>query len=1267
MTPRSVSRAVLLLAALTALSCGEEPGERSNESSSELTELTPGSGAQVLVSANKVLVLSSSVAGERQSREAQAVAALSPATSIEFASPEQWRSKTVQEFMSYKALIIGDAACQSGTAAFQAAVDTRATWGAIVDGDVAVISTDPTSNHTPQLVEKAIRFVLNSQYRRTGMYIALGCAYQSAPADTVVTLLEPFGTFKVQGVPGCASSGHVFTTSTPLLSDGLEDPMLIGDGCAARSVFTSYPNRNFSFVAVAQGSSGSSIPGEQLFSDFLVEPDAETFFAGTPYVLARGTSPLAAGCGMDPVPSGEECDLGDFMNGQPIMPGQDPLNSCSYSCRRNWCGDGVVDAIFGEECDEGAYNGRTQDASGNIGTCSAFCRVPNLPPPPSNPPHALCQNVTVVAEYTCGVDAYVDNGSYDPDNDLLDCTQSPAGPYPAGNTTVTLTCRDRANHTASCTGVVTVVDQVAPTVTLNGLALVAQECNRTGVYQDPGATANDICEGPLSVVRTGTVNMGQPASYGLTYSATDASGNQGSASRTVNVVDTTRPTITVVGALNQTAECGGTYTDPGATANDTCASSVPVTTSGSVNTTWPGTYNLIYSARDPSGNMGGTTSQRTVTVSDTLPPTLTLNGPATMPLECGSTFHDSGAVAHDQCVGPVIVTKTGTVDSRVLGPHTLTYSANDGRGHSASTTRTLTVRDTLAPSITVLGPLHDTFECGSAYVDPGATANDVCAGNLTSAIQATQVGNPGQPGTFSIAYSVRDPSGNTTTSAIVRTVSVNDSAPPTLSLLGPASHALECGTPHTDPGAVAQDACFGDVTNRIQRTGSVNHQVPGAYTLLYNVADPAGRSAPTLARQVNVSDTLAPSLTVLGSLNAQVECGTAYTDAGATATDVCAGNLTSAIVTSSTVNSGAPGSYAVSYSVTDPSGSTATGGRAVTVRDTQAPQIQPRSGPSAIQCNGAPYVDPGALATDACAGDLTASVTSTTNLDQTRPGTYSVTYRVADASGNVGTAVRMLTVGSCATCVNVDLDGYNLFLLEDYNGGHDVVGKVAAGGNITMTDFAVGSGLPDTNISNTLVAGGNLTLSRGAVWGDTRYGGTFSTNPSVVYPRGTVAQGNPINFAARFAELRSLSSQLDSHASNGTTTRENWGGVMMRGTSANVNVFDVNASAFNGAVLWSIDAPAGSFVVVNIRGATANFGGFGIHFSGGIDQHGVLFNFVDTTRINAQGFGFWGTVLAPYAHVNFSNGSWDGGMYAKSFTGNAEGHINPLNDREICP
>jgi choice-of-anchor A domain-containing protein len=251
--------------------------------------------------------------------------------------------------------------------------------------------------------------------------------------------------------------------------------------------------------------------------------------------------------------------------------------------------------------------------------------------------------------------------------------------------------------------------------------------------------------------------------------------------------------------------------------------------------------------------------------------------------------------------------------------------------------------------------------------------------------------------------------------------------------------------------------------------------------------------------------------------------------------------------------------------------------------------------------------------------------------------------------------------------IQVNLSGHTLFLLGGYNGGHDVEGKVAAGGDITLTDFSVGHRVPDTNISQTLVAGGNLSLSRGGVWGDAFYGGSYSADTTVVYPRGAVAQGTPIDFAGRFAELRTLSSQLAGLPATGTVTRESWGGVMLRGTNPSLNSFHVPASHFTGASLLSIEAPAGSLVVINIHGASPTFSGFGHTFSGGIDQHGILYNFVDATAITAFGYGFWGTVLAPYAHVSFNDGSWDGGLYAVSLTGNAEGHINPLTDRSICP
>jgi choice-of-anchor A domain-containing protein len=252
-------------------------------------------------------------------------------------------------------------------------------------------------------------------------------------------------------------------------------------------------------------------------------------------------------------------------------------------------------------------------------------------------------------------------------------------------------------------------------------------------------------------------------------------------------------------------------------------------------------------------------------------------------------------------------------------------------------------------------------------------------------------------------------------------------------------------------------------------------------------------------------------------------------------------------------------------------------------------------------------------------------------------------------------------------CIEIRLSDYNLFLLEDYNDGRDVQGKVAVGGTANLVDFSAGWLLPATDISNVLVVGGQLNITRSAIYGDARYGAGYTEGAGVTYLRGgAVAQGTPVNFTQRGAHMRETSSRLAALPANGTTTIESWGGIMLSGTDPSLNVFNVNASAFGTAVLLSIDAPAGSLAVINIHGTTASFSNFGHTTSGGISANGILYNFVDATTINATNYGFYGTLLAPYAHLNFTSGAWDGGLFAKSMTGDAEGHITPLPDRDIC-
>src|SRR5690606_39340919 len=95
-----------------------------------------------------------------------------------------------------------------------------------------------------------------------------------------------------------------------------------------------------------------------------------------------------------------------------------------------------------------------------------------------------------------------------------------------------------------------------------------------GTYTELGATANDACFGDISgsiVIDASAVNTAVVGTYTVTYNVDDANGNPAAQdTRTINVEDTTIPTIKLNGANPQTIEACGTYTELGATANDAC-------------------------------------------------------------------------------------------------------------------------------------------------------------------------------------------------------------------------------------------------------------------------------------------------------------------------------------------------------------------------------------------------------------------------------------------------------------------------------------------------------------------------------------------------------------------------------------------------------------------------------------------------------------------------------------------------------------------------
>jgi hypothetical protein len=88
----------------------------------------------------------------------------------------------------------------------------------------------------------------------------------------------------------------------------------------------------------------------------------------------------------------------------------------------------------------------------------------------------------------------------------------------------------------------------------------------------------------------------------------------------------------------------------------------------------------------------------------------------------------------------------------------------------------------------------------------------------------------------------------------IRTVIVDDTTAPTLTLRGAAQMTHTCGSQWVDPGVEARDACYGDVSPQVLRQGYVNGWAPGRYTVTYTLRDPGGNTATPVTRTVDVAN-----------------------------------------------------------------------------------------------------------------------------------------------------------------------------------------------------------------------------------------------------------------------------------------------------------------------------------------------------------------------------------------------------------------------------
>jgi uncharacterized repeat protein (TIGR01451 family) len=368
-----------------------------------------------------------------------------------------------------------------------------------------------------------------------------------------------------------------------------------------------------------------------------------------------------------------------------------------------------------------------------------------------------------------------------------------------------------------------------------------------------------------------------------------------------------------------------------------------------------GVTNITWTATDAQSRQASCTQNITVNSNDTEPPTIT--APANINVatppgttgSCGLVIGESelgSATAQDDCT--VNVTRSGVPAGNFfpVGTTTVTYTATDGGGHTASATQTVTVTDGTAPIITA--PADASYVCPSNVpaanpsqargadenLPDGGPPTDNCGTPVVTVSQTSSgAGSVASPKIILRTFTATDSAGNS--ASAVQTITVIDPTPPTITLTGASSVVVECHTAFADPGATASDNCGPNFA--ATASGNVNTNVPGTYTRVYSAVDAAGNAATPVNRTVTVVDTTKPTVTRTGAATVTVECHTTFTDPGATATDSC--DTSVPVVVTGTVNVNVPGSYTRTYTGTDDSGNSAFVTRTVNVVDTTAPTI----------------------------------------------------------------------------------------------------------------------------------------------------------------------------------------------------------------------------------------------------------------------------------------------------------------------------------------
>ncbi|MDI1334589.1 MAG: FG-GAP-like repeat-containing protein [Lacunisphaera sp.] len=252
--------------------------------------------------------------------------------------------------------------------------------------------------------------------------------------------------------------------------------------------------------------------------------------------------------------------------------------------------------------------------------------------------------------------------------------------------------------------------------------------------------------------------------------------------------DTTAPVITSPGDITREAtSASGAVVTFTATAADDKDGPVPVLADPSSGSTFPlGTTIVVLGAADAAHNASATSF--TITVQDTIAPILI--APENQVLEATDatgTVATFSAITSD-AVGVTSTTYSAASGSKFpLGTTTVNVTASDAAGHSTSGSFTVTVRDTIAPNLTV--PANQVREAtGPAGATASFTASATDAVGVSSISYSTASGSTFPIGTTTVNVTATDAAGNATSGSF--TVTVRDTIAPSLTGVTPSSATL---------------------------------------------------------------------------------------------------------------------------------------------------------------------------------------------------------------------------------------------------------------------------------------------------------------------------------------------------------------------------------------------------------------------------------------------------------------------------------------------